>query len=73
MFHYKIINSGIVESTVHKLIKDTCKKTDFSFNIIIYEQTDGASMILAFGSVVANIIIAELEIMLLKKNCRLNY
>ena len=40
----KLINADIKKNTKRKLIKDTCKKTAFSFDSIIYEQIDGVSM-----------------------------
>ena len=46
---------------MRKLIKDTCKKTAFSFDNIIYEQIDGVSMESPFAPVLANIIMTELE------------
>ena len=49
-------------------MKDTCKKTAFSFDNIIYEQTVGVSMGSPFVPVLATIIMAELE----KINYQLN-
>ena len=46
---------------MHKLIKDTCKKTAFSFENIIYNQIDDVSMGSHFAPVLANIIMTELE------------
>ena len=46
---------------MHKLIKDTCKKTAFSFDNIIYEQIDGVSMGSPLAPVLANIIMTEFE------------
>ena len=44
-----------------KLTKDTCKKTAFSFDNIIYEQIDGVSMGSPLAPVLASIIMTELE------------
>ena len=44
-----------------KLTKDCRTKTVFSFNNIIYKQKDGVSMGSSLVSVLANIIMTELE------------
>ena len=51
------------KSTLKKLIKDTCKKTAFSYNTKVYKQIyiDGVIMVLSLEHVLANIIITELE------------
>ena len=48
-------------SSPQKLIKDTCSKTAFMLDGIIYEQTDGVSMGASLGPVLANIIMTEME------------
>ena len=57
----KLIHIDIKKNTMHKLIKDTCKKTAFSFENIIYNQIDDVSMGSHFAPVLANIIMTELE------------
>ena len=57
----KLIHIDIKKNTMHKLIKDTCKKTAFSFENIIYNQIDDVSMRSHFAPVLANIIMTELE------------
>ena len=44
-----------------KLIKDTYKKTAVSYSNKVYKQIDGYSMGSTFGTVLANIILTELE------------
>ena len=44
-----------------KLIKDTCSKTAFMLDGIMYEQTDGVNMGASLGPVLANIIMTEME------------
>ena len=62
----KLIHIDIKKNTMHKLIKDTCKKTAFSFENIIYNQIDDVSMGSHFAPVLANIIMTELEKLLFK-------
>ena len=50
-----------------KLILDACSKTAFSFNNKFYKQIDGVSMRSPLGSVLANIIMAELESTVVKE------
>ena len=44
-----------------KLILYTCQKTAFSFNVKMYEQTDGVSVGRSLGPVLANIIMTDCE------------
>ena len=44
-----------------KLILDTCQKTAFTFNNIIYKEKYGLSMGASLGPVLANIIMKECE------------
>ena len=62
----KLIHIDIKKNTMHKLIKDTCKKTAFSFENIIYNQINDVSMGSHFAPVLANIIMTELEKLLFK-------
>ena len=48
-----------------KLILDTCTRTAFSFNKF-YQQKDGVSRGSSLGPVLANIIMAELEDIIIK-------
>ena len=57
----KIIATSLKQRTLKKLIKDTCSKTAFMFDGVIYEQIDGVSMGAALGPVLANIIMTEME------------
>ena len=42
------------------LLVDSCTKTVFSFDNVLYEQSDDASMGSPLGPVLANIILTEL-------------
>ena len=57
----KLIETNLSKRSLRKLIKDTCTKTVFSANNILYEQLDGVSMGSSLGPVLANIIMTELE------------
>ena len=50
-----------MRKVLKKLILDTCQKTTFTFNNIIYEQRNGVSMKASLGPVLANIIMTECE------------
>ena len=70
----KLIDTDIKKNTKRKLIKDTCKKTAFSFDSIIYEQIDGVSMgvrMLVWENppalVLTNIIMIELAKIVVQK------
>ena len=55
------ISTNLKKHLLKTFILDTCTKTAFSFNNIIYEQKDGVSMASLLGAVMANIIVTELE------------
>ena len=57
----KIIQTNLKKRTLKKLIIDTCSKTAFSYNNVIYEQIDGVSMGACLGPVLANFIMTKLE------------
>ena len=57
----KLITTKLKKRTLKKLITDTCQKTAFLCNNVIYEQKDGVSMGASLGPVLANIIMTELE------------
>ena len=61
VYKEKEISTTLNKRTLKKLIKDTCSKTAFMCDGIIYEQTDGVSMGASLGPVLANIIMTELE------------
>ena len=52
--------------TLKKLILETCTKTSFLFYNKFYQQKDGISMGSPLGSVLANIIVTELEDVIIK-------
>ena len=49
-----------------KLLLDSCTKTAFSFDNVLYEQCDGVSMGSSLGPVLANIILTEFENVIVK-------
>ena len=49
-----------------KLLLDSCTKTAFSFDNVLYEQCDGVSMGSSLGQVLANIILTEFENVIVK-------
>ena len=55
MYDDKLINTDIKKNTMRKFIKNTYKKSAFSFDNIIYEHTHGISMRLTLPSVHFNI------------------
>ena len=61
IYNQKVITTNLKKRTLKKLIMDTCSKTAFSCNNVIYEQIDGVSMGACLGPVLANIIMTELE------------
>ena len=61
VYNQQLIRTNIKKRTLKKLIQDTCNKTAFTANGVIYEQTDGVSMGASLGPVLANIIMTELE------------
>ena len=61
VYNQRLITTNLKKRTLKKLILDTCNKTAFLANGIIYEQTDGVSMGASLGPVLANIIMTELE------------
>ena len=50
-----------MKKTIKKLLLDSCSKTTFSYDNVIYKQCDGVSMGSSFAPVLANIILTELE------------
>ena len=61
IYNNKIICTNLKKSTLKKLILDSCRKTIFSFNNILYKQLDGVAMGSVLGPVLANIVMTELE------------
>lgn len=58
IYNKKLLSTSLSKKSLKKLILDSCNKTAFSFNNILYQQTDGVAM---GSSVLANIIMTELE------------
>ena len=63
----KVITTSLKQRTLKKLINDTCSKTAFMYDGVIYEQIDGVSMGAALGPVLANIIMTEMEKIIVDK------
>ena len=61
IYNDNIISTSLKRRTLKKLLKDTCSKTAFMLDGIIYEQIDGVSMGASLGPVLANIIMTEME------------
>ena len=61
VYNQKLIKTTLSKNVLKKLILDTCQKTAFTFNDIIYEQKDGVSMGALLGPVLTNIIMMECE------------
>ena len=49
-----------------KLLLDSCRKTTFSFDNVLYEQCDGVSMGSSLGPALANIILTEFDNVIVK-------
>ena len=62
VYKHKLIHTKLRNNTLKKLLKDCCRKAAFSFNNIFYKEKDGVSMGSSLGSVLANIIMTELEL-----------
>ena len=56
-----VISTPLKQRTLKKLIKDTCSKTLFMLDDVIYEQIDGVIMGASLGPALANIIMADME------------
>ena len=61
VYNKKLINTKLKKRKMKKLLLDSCTKTAFSFDNILYEQCDGVSMRSSLGAVLANIILNEFE------------
>ena len=61
VYQEQLLATNLRKSTLKKLIKDTCMKTAFFYNNKVYKQIDGVSMGSSLGSVLANVIMRELE------------
>ena len=66
VYDQQLIETKLKRRSLKKLISDVCKKATFSFKNQLYEQLDGVSMGSSLGPVLANIIMAELENVLIK-------
>ena len=57
----KVISTNLKKRSMEKLLLDTCTKTAFTFNEVIYEQRDGVCTGSSLGSLLANVIMTDLE------------
>ena len=57
----KVISTNLKKRLMKKLLLDTCLKTAFKFNGVIYEQKDGVCMGSSLGPLLANVIMTDLE------------
>ena len=60
IYNDQTISTNLKKRSLRKLILDTCTKTAFLFNNIIYEQKEGVSMGSLLEPVMASIILTEL-------------
>ena len=67
VYNKKLINTNLKKRTMKKLLLDSCTKTAFSFDNVLYEQCDGVSMGSSLGPVLANIILTEFENVIVKQ------
>ena len=61
VFDDKSFDTTLQKRTLEKLLIDSCTKTAFSFDNILFKQIDGVSMGSCLAPVLANIILTELE------------
>ena len=61
MYDKNELQTKLSKQSLKKLILDSCQKTTFSYNTVLYEQVEGVSMGACLGPVLANIILTELE------------
>ena len=57
----KFISTKLKKRSMKKLLLDTCTKTAFTFNGVIYEQKDGVCMGSSLGPLLANVIMTDHE------------
>ena len=66
VYNKKLININLKKRTMKRLLVDSCTKTAFSFDNVLYELCDGVSMGSPLGPVLANIILTEFENVIVK-------
>ena len=66
VYNKKLINTNLKKRTMKKLLLDSCRKTTFSFDNVLYEQCDGVSMGSSLGPALANIILTEFDNVIVK-------
>lgn len=61
IYDQNLVQTKLKKRTLKKLLLEACKKTAFTFNNVLYEQSDGVSMGSSLGPTLANVIMTELE------------
>ena len=66
VYNKKLINTSLKKRTTRKLLLNSCTKTAFSFDNVLYEQCDGVSMGSSLGPVLVNIVLTEFQNLIVK-------
>ena len=61
IYRQKLLKTNLKKRTMKKLLLDSCTKTAFSYDNILYQQCHGVSMGSSLAPVLANIILTEFE------------
>ena len=61
IYRQKLLKTNLKKRTMKKVLLDSCTKTAFSYDNILYQQCDGVSMDSSLAPVLANIILTEFE------------
>ena len=62
IYRQKLLKTNLKKRAMKKLLLDSCTKTEFSYdNILFYQQCDGVSVSSSLAPVLANIILREFE------------
>ena len=61
IYRQKLLKTNLKKRTMKKLLLDSCTKTAFSYDNILYQQCDGVSMGSSLVLVLANVILTEFE------------
>ena len=61
IYRQKLLKTNLKKRAMKKLLLDSCTKTAFSYDNILYQQCDGVSMDSSLAPVLSNIILTEFE------------